>query len=55
MEVANRPPKHFKRFRFGNYPAGRFAEMVGWNIKVISGILGEECVDLYRASPTLTR
>lgn len=42
-------------FVFGTYSAERFAEMAGWKLNVISGILGEECIDLYRASLTLTR
>lgn len=42
-------------FVFGTYSAERFAEMVGWKLKVISSILGEECIDLYRASLALTR
>ncbi len=42
-------------FVFGTYSAERFAEMVGWKLTVISGIMGEECIDLYRASLTLTR
>ena len=30
-------------------------EMVGWKLKVVSGVPGEECIDLYRGSPILTR
>lgn len=42
-------------FAFGTYSAERFAEMVGWRLQVISGILGKECIDLYRVSRSLTR
>lgn len=42
-------------FVFGTYSAERFAEMVGWKLRVISGILGKECIDLYRGPLTLTR
>jgi tRNA(adenine34) deaminase len=34
----------------------RFAQMVGWDLTVVEGVLEEECVALYRnASVELTR
>ena len=43
-------------FNFKNYTVEAFAEMVGWDLTVIDGVLGEECVALYANSPVeLTR
>ena len=43
-------------FAFGNYSAENFAAMLGWDLEVSSGILTEECIELYRqASVPLTR
>lgn len=43
-------------FHFGEYSAERFADMVGWDLEVVEGVLTEVCVDLYRqASVELTR
>jgi tRNA(adenine34) deaminase len=43
-------------FNFKNYTAEDFADMVGWNLGVVTGVLHEECVDLYRAAAVeLTR
>jgi tRNA(adenine34) deaminase len=32
---------------YGDYSAERFAELTGWKVNIISGVLGEECVALY--------
>ncbi|MCX5496405.1 nucleoside deaminase [Kaistia dalseonensis] len=43
-------------FNFKDYTAERFAEMVGWNLDVVEGVLHDECVGLYRcAAVELTR
>jgi tRNA(adenine34) deaminase len=43
-------------FNFKDYTAERFAEMVGWDLTVVTGVLHEDCVDLYRgAKVELTR
>jgi tRNA(adenine34) deaminase len=43
-------------FNFKDYTVERFAEMVGWDLTVIEGVLEDECVALYRnASIELTR
>jgi tRNA(adenine34) deaminase len=43
-------------FNFNRYSAESFAELVGWDLKVVTGVLHEECVDLYRtAAVELTR
>jgi len=43
-------------FAFGNYSAENFAALLAWNLEVTSGILTEECIELYRqASVPLTR
>ncbi len=43
-------------FNFGDYSVERFAEMVGWKLTVVEGVLGDTCVDLYRtAGVELTR
>ena len=43
-------------FNFKDYTVERFAEMVGWDLTVIEGVLEDECVALYRkAIVELTR
>jgi tRNA(adenine34) deaminase len=43
-------------FNFKDYTVERFAEMVGWDLTVIDGVLEDECVSLYRnAQVELTR
>ncbi len=43
-------------FNFNKYSAENFAEFVGWDLTVITGVLHDECVDLYRtAKVELTR
>ncbi len=43
-------------FDFKDYDAERFAEMVGWDLTVIEGVLENECIALYRgAAVELTR
>ena len=43
-------------FHFKDYSVERFAEMVGWELELVEGVLTDECVDLYRqASAELTR
>jgi tRNA(adenine34) deaminase len=43
-------------FNFKDYTVERFAEMTGWNLKVIEHVRGEECIDLYATSKVeLTR
>ena len=43
-------------FNFKDYTVERFAEMVGWDVTVIEGVLEEECITLYRdANVELTR
>jgi tRNA(adenine34) deaminase len=43
-------------FNFKSYSAETFAEFVGWDLKIITGVLHDECVNLYRtASVELTR
>lgn len=43
-------------FNFKSYSAETFAELVGWDLKLITGVLHDECVDLYRtAKVELTR
>lgn len=32
---------------YGDYSAERFAELTGWKVNIIGGVLGEECVALY--------
>lgn len=34
-------------FNFKDYTVERFAEMTGWDLKVIEGVRTAECVDLY--------
>lgn len=33
---------------YGNYSAERFAELTAWKLNVIGGVLGDECVALYK-------
>jgi tRNA(adenine34) deaminase len=43
-------------FNFKDYTAERFAEMTGWDLKVIEGVRHDECIALYTsASVELTR
>lgn len=43
-------------FHFKDFTAERFAEMTGWDLEVIDGVLTDECVQLYRdANIELTR
>lgn len=43
-------------FNFNKYSAETFAEFVGWDLNLITGVLHSECVDLYRtAKVELTR
>ena len=43
-------------FSFGSYSVENFAAMTGWNLEIRGGVLGEECVTLYRnASVPLSR
>jgi tRNA(adenine34) deaminase len=43
-------------FNFKDYTVERFAEMVGWNLTVINGVLTDECVAPYTgAHVELTR
>lgn len=43
-------------FNFNKYSAETFAELVGWDLKVVTGVLEDQCIDLYRtASVELTR
>ena len=43
-------------FNFKDYTVERFAEMTGWDLKVIEGVRSSECVDLYAtARVELTR
>ena len=43
-------------FNFKDYTAERFAEMTGWDLKVIEGVRSDECIALYTsASVELTR
>ncbi|MDQ8024096.1 MAG: nucleoside deaminase [Moraxellaceae bacterium] len=37
-------------FNFKDYSVERFADMVGWNLNVVTDVLHEECVDLYRTA-----
>ena len=43
-------------FNFGGYSVESFAELVGWKLTVVEGVLGDACIDLYRtAGVELTR
>lgn len=37
-------------FNFKDYSVERFADMVGWNLNLVTDVLHEECVDLYRTA-----
>jgi len=37
-------------FNFKDYSVEAFAEMVGWDVNLITGVRHDECVDLYRAA-----
>ena len=37
-------------FNFKDYTVERFAELVGWRLTVQDGVLGAECIELYRAA-----
>lgn len=37
-------------FNFHNYSVETFAEMVGWDLTLVTGIRHDECVDLYRTA-----
>jgi tRNA(adenine34) deaminase len=43
-------------FNFGDYTVENLAKMVGWDLTVIDGVLGPECIALYTGSAVeLTR
>jgi tRNA(adenine34) deaminase len=43
-------------FHFKDYTVENFAKMVGWDLKIINGVLSEECLALYtEARVELTR
>lgn len=43
-------------FNFGDYSVETFAKMVGWDLTLVTDVMHEECVDLYRAAAVeLTR
>jgi tRNA(adenine34) deaminase len=43
-------------FHFKSYTVENFADMVGWDLAVIDGVLGDECIALYaQARVELTR
>jgi tRNA(adenine34) deaminase len=43
-------------FHFKDYSVESFVEMVGWDLKIINGVLSEECLALYtKARVELTR
>ena len=43
-------------FNFKNYNAETFAELVGWDLTLITGVLHQDCINLYRAAKVeLTR
>ncbi|WP_172125923.1 nucleoside deaminase [Devosia sp. 919] len=43
-------------FNFNDYSVETFAEMVGWELKLVTDVMHEQCVDLYRdARVELTR
>jgi tRNA(adenine34) deaminase len=45
-----------RAFNFKDYTVENFAKMVGWDLTVIDGVLGDECVALYANSAVeLTR
>jgi len=43
-------------FQFNNYSVESFAKLVGWDLTIVTGVLEEQCVALYRdAAVELTR
>jgi tRNA(adenine34) deaminase len=38
-------------FNFKDYTVEAFADMVGWDLDVVTGVRHEACVDLYRQAP----
>ena len=43
-------------FNFHDYTVERFAEMMGWDLRVIEGVMTDACVEMYRqANVSLTR
>lgn len=43
-------------FHFNQYSVERFAEMVGWDLDLVEGVLTDECVDMYvKSGVELTR
>jgi tRNA(adenine34) deaminase len=56
--VRKRQIKHLSKlaFNFKDFTTERFAEMVGWNLSVVDGVLTDECFALYANSAVeLTR
>jgi tRNA(adenine34) deaminase len=56
--VRKRQIKHLSKlaFNFNDFTTERFAEMVGWNLTVVDGVLTDECFALYaNSSVELTR
>jgi tRNA(adenine34) deaminase len=45
----NRQVQQFAKlaFHFKDYSVERFAEMVGWDLTVVGGVLSDECIALY--------
>ncbi len=37
-------------FNYKDYTVESFAEMVGWELELRPGVLGEECIELYRSA-----
>ena len=37
-------------FNFKDYCVEAFAQMVGWDLKLVTGVRHDECVDLYRTA-----
>lgn len=37
-------------FNFKDYSVERFAQMVGWDLDLVTDVLREECIDLYRSA-----
>src|SRR6266851_8659647 len=52
MGARNRHIKNLAElaFNFKDYSVERFADMVGWDLTVVEGVLEDECVALYRES-----
>ena len=58
LGARNRDVKHSAKlaFNFKDYSVERFAEMVGWDLRLIEGVRHDECVALYTgAAVELTR